>query len=185
MIITWDNRLNFIRTPLSGKNKKLVERDKEELANVLLRSSRRAYHRRREKIVSGIMCLNKEETNVKCYLNCLKLKSGKKILLTPCQYNHSQDAQWWLISSTIRWLVLTQEHQFVVVVVAMVYEKILTLSSLEDLENKPSKYIPKNSRAENPKAKHFSKANSSLIRSCAFRTTTEARMSCKYASGSF
>lgn len=46
-------------------------------------------------MISGIMCLSKkEETNVKYYLNCLKLKSGKKILLTPDQYNHSQDVQW-------------------------------------------------------------------------------------------
>lgn len=45
-------------------------------------------------MISGIMCLSKkEETKVKYYLKCLKLKSGKTILLTPGQYNHSQDVQ--------------------------------------------------------------------------------------------
>ena len=46
-------------------------------------------------MVGGIMCLHKKEENtVKFYLNCLKLKSGQKILLTPGQNSHSQDAQW-------------------------------------------------------------------------------------------
>lgn len=46
-------------------------------------------------MVSGVMCLKKdEENNVKFYLNCLKFESGKKTLLIPGQNNHSQDAQW-------------------------------------------------------------------------------------------
>lgn len=56
---------------------------------------RRAYHRRRERMVRGVMFLNKKEVNnVNFYLNCLKLKPGKKTPLNASQNNHSQDAQW-------------------------------------------------------------------------------------------
>lgn len=45
-------------------------------------------------MASGVTCLSKEEENTaKFYLNCLKLKSGKKTLLTLGQNNYSQDAQ--------------------------------------------------------------------------------------------
>lgn len=131
-------------------------------------------------MLSGATCLNKEDkSNVKHDVSGLKWKSGNETLLI-------LDAQRWLISSPIRCLALTLEHQRVVsgVPFAVVYKIALTPSSLEKLEHKPSqKHLPASSewsfQAANAEAMHLSEANAS-------RTTTEASTSRKHASsGSF
>ena len=96
-------------------------------------------------MLSGATCLNKEDkSNVKHDVSGLKWKSGNETLLI-------LDAQRWLISSPIRCLALTLEHQCVVseVPFAVVYKVALTPSSLEKLEHKPSqKHIPAKLRVE-------------------------------------
>lgn len=132
-----------MRTPLPGQEKKRrwLNETKNKLPKWFWEASkkrailerRRASDRKRERIVSSITCLNKdEENNVKCYLSCLKSKSENKTGLT-------LDAQWWFISFPVRCLARTPEHWLVVLVVPLVYKIRLTLLSLENLENKPSK----------------------------------------------